>query len=103
MPDRALLKQEAKGILRGARVSPYLLTLVVLVISFVIGRVSDYVQWDTATRAAYEARLGIDLSFLPFCHAPFSITSASAAARLAPSRRSSTGFSSRGRSSCSIS
>lgn len=39
--------------------------------SFVIGRVSDYVQWDTATRAAYEARLGIDLSFLPFCHAPF--------------------------------
>ena len=71
MPDRALLKQEAKGILRGARVSPYLFTLVVLVISFVIGRVSDYVQWDTATRAAYEARLGIDLSFLPFCHAPF--------------------------------
>ena len=64
-------KQEAKGILRGARVSPYLFTLVVLVISFVIGRVSDYVQWDTATRAAYEARLGIDLSFLPFCHAPF--------------------------------
>ena len=60
MPDRALLKQEAKGILRGARVSPYLFTLVVLVISFVIGRVSDYVQWDTATRAAYEARLGID-------------------------------------------
>ena len=43
MPDRALLKQEAKGILRGARVSPYLFTLVVLVISFVIGRVSDYV------------------------------------------------------------
>ena len=71
MPDRALLKQEAKGILRGASVSPYLFTLVVLVISFVIGRVSDYVQWDTATRAAYEARLGIDLSFLPFCHAPF--------------------------------
>ena len=71
MPDRALLKQEAKGILRGARVSPYLFTLVVLVISFVIGRVSDYVQWDTATRAAYEARRGIDLSFPPFCHAPF--------------------------------
>ena len=103
----------------GVPVSPYLFTLVVLVISFVIGRVSDYVQWDTATRAAYEARLGIDLSFLPFCHAPFPgavtlfvailcsllsvILSASAAARLAPSRRSSTGFSSRGRSSCSIS
>lgn len=112
---------------RGARVSPYLFTLVVLVISFVIGRVSDYVQWDTATRAAYEARLGIDLSFLPFCHAPFpgavtlfvailcSLLSVILSAGVIlyhlgirrgearPSRRSSTGFSSRGRSSCSIS
>lgn len=71
MPDRILLKREAKDILKSARVSPYLFTLIALVISLVISSVSEYIQWDTAARAAYEKMFGLDLSFIPLCHAPF--------------------------------
>ena len=44
MVDRGAVKAEAKGIMRGARVSPYGMTLLVLGIGFVLSRVMDLVQ-----------------------------------------------------------
>lgn len=44
MLDRAQIKAEAKTIMRSARVSPYLVTLLVMAIIFVLDRVSDLVQ-----------------------------------------------------------
>lgn len=44
--DRVSLKNEAKGILRGARVSPYLFTLLFMGISLVLTAVSDFVSFD---------------------------------------------------------
>lgn len=44
MLDRAQIKAEAKMIMKGARVSPYIMTLLVLVILFVLDRVTDLVQ-----------------------------------------------------------
>ena len=44
MIDRGEIKQEAKGILRGARVSPIVMTLLVMAIVFVLERVTDLVE-----------------------------------------------------------
>lgn len=44
MINRAQAKAEAKEIMKGARVSPYIMTLLVIVILFVLDRVSDLVQ-----------------------------------------------------------
>lgn len=44
MIDRAEIKAEAKQIMRGARVSPYIVTLLVMAIVYVLERVSDLVE-----------------------------------------------------------
>jgi len=44
MLDRAAIKAEAKEILRNAKVSPYIVTLLVIAILFVLDRVSDLVK-----------------------------------------------------------
>ena len=44
MLNRAQIKAEAKMIMKGARVSPYIMTLLVLVILFILDRVTDLVQ-----------------------------------------------------------
>lgn len=44
MINRAEIKAEAKQIMRGARVSPYIVTLLVMAIIFVLERVSDLVE-----------------------------------------------------------
>lgn len=44
MLNRAQIKAEAKMIMKGARVSPYIMTLLVMVIVFVLGRIKDLVQ-----------------------------------------------------------
>lgn len=44
MLNRAEIKAEAKGIMRGARVSPYIVTLMVIAIGFVLDRVVDLVE-----------------------------------------------------------
>lgn len=69
--DRVTLKLEAKGIVKNARVSAYLFTLLFLVIGWLLGGTSDYVSLD-ADRAYYlSAASGIDLSFLAL-HRAFS-------------------------------
>lgn len=44
MLNRAEIKAEAKMLMKGARVSPYIMTLVVMVILFILDRVADLVQ-----------------------------------------------------------
>lgn len=44
MLNRAQIKAEAKMIMKGARVSPYIMTLLVIVILFALGRVTDLVE-----------------------------------------------------------
>lgn len=44
MLNRAQIKAEAKMIMKGARVSPYIMTLLVMAILFVLDRVTDLVQ-----------------------------------------------------------
>lgn len=44
MIDRGAIKEEAKGIIRGARVSPIVITLLMMAIVFVLERVTDLVE-----------------------------------------------------------
>lgn len=44
MINRAQIKAEAKGIMRGARVSPYIMTLLVMAIFFIFDRVTDLIE-----------------------------------------------------------
>lgn len=62
--DRVSLKNEAKGILRGARVSPYLFTLLFMGISLVLTAVSDFVSFDEDMIHNIYYSTGVDLSFL---------------------------------------
>lgn len=62
--DRVSLKNEAKGILRGARVSPYLFTLLFMGISLVLAAVSDFVSFDEDMVHNIYYSTGVDLSFL---------------------------------------
>lgn len=62
--DRVSLKNEAKGILRGARVSPYLFTLLFMGISLVLTAVSDFVSFDEDMVHNIYYSTGVDLSFL---------------------------------------
>lgn len=62
--DRGSLKRESKALLKTARVSPYLFTLVLLAIMFVINGISDYVQMDDEFAYVYSLRFDMDLSFL---------------------------------------
>lgn len=69
--DRAALKMEAKGIVKSARVSAYLFTLLFLAISWLLSGISEYVSLD-AERAYYlSVASGVDLSFLAL-HRTFS-------------------------------
>lgn len=54
MFERSVLKREAREVLRGASVSPYLFTLLALAITFVLNGASDYVSLPT-TIARLEA------------------------------------------------
>ena len=47
MRDRIGIKMQAKDIMRGARVSPYLMTLILLGIGFVLNKVVEMVQYGT--------------------------------------------------------
>ena len=47
MLDRAEIKRQAKGIMRGAHASPYLVTFVLLAITYVLNRLVDLVQYGT--------------------------------------------------------
>lgn len=62
--DRGSLKRESKMLLKTAQVSPYLFTLVLLAIMFVINGISDYVQMDDEFAYVYSLRFDMDLSFL---------------------------------------
>ena len=62
--DRVSLKNEAKGILRGACVSPYLFTLLFMGISLVLTAVSDFVSFDEDMVHNIYYSTGVDLSFL---------------------------------------
>lgn len=62
--DRVSLKNEAKGILRGARVSPYLFTLLFMGISLLLTAVSDFVSFDEDMVHNIYYSTGVDLSFL---------------------------------------
>lgn len=62
--DRGSLKRESKALLKTAQVSPYLFTLVLLAIMFVINGISDYVQMDDEFAYVYSLRFDMDLSFL---------------------------------------
>ena len=71
VPDRAALKMEAKGIVKSARVSACLFTLLFLAISWLLSGISEYVSLD-ADRAYYlSVASGVDLSFLAL-HRTFS-------------------------------
>ena len=71
VPDRAALKMEAKGIVKSARVSACLFTLLFLAISWLLSGISEYVSLD-AERAYYlSVASGVDLSFLAL-HRTFS-------------------------------
>lgn len=62
--DRGSLKRESKVLLKTAQVSPYLFTLVLLAIMFVINGISDYVQMDDEFAYVYSLRFDMDLSFI---------------------------------------
>ncbi len=62
--DRASLKRESKTLLKTAQVNPYLFTLVLLAIMFVINGISDYVQMDDEFAYTYSLQFNMDLSFL---------------------------------------
>lgn len=64
MLDRIQLKQEAKGVVRSARVSAYLFTLLVLAAALVINCISNYVSLDDETAAYYTMLRGVDFGFL---------------------------------------
>jgi len=70
MLDRVYLKQEARSILRGARVSPYLFTLLYLVILFVLNSVDNYVFFDSQQAVLLIERYQLPISPAIF-HAPF--------------------------------
>lgn len=47
MRDRAGIKLQAKDIMRGAQVSPYLITLVMLAITFILNKLAETVEYGT--------------------------------------------------------
>lgn len=67
MLNRADIKYEAKGILRTARVSPYIATLLVLAIIFVLNRLTDLAEGGSLfysyelNRQYYQALLDLDV------------------------------------------
>lgn len=64
MLDRISLKQEARGIVRTARVSAYRFTLLLFVVTTVIDLVNNYVSLDEEAVLSYSLTYGVDLGFL---------------------------------------
>ena len=64
MLDRVQIKLEAKGVVRSAKVSAYLFTLLALALAFLLNGVSDYMSMDDVWAYDYSVRTGFDLSFL---------------------------------------
>ena len=70
MINRGAIKEEAKGIIRSARVSPILVTLLVMAIVFVLERVTDLVEGGSLfysyglIRRYYDALMSNDLGSL---------------------------------------
>ena len=46
MRDRVGIKMQAKDIMRGARTSPYLVTLILLAITFVLNKIVEMVEFE---------------------------------------------------------
>ena len=64
MLDRVQIKLEAKGVVRSAKVSAYLFTLLALALAFLLNGVSDYMSMDDVWAYDYSVRTGFDLRFL---------------------------------------
>ena len=64
MLDRVQIKREAKGVVRSAKVSAYLFTLLALVLALILNGASDYMSMDDMWAYDYSVRTGFDLSFL---------------------------------------
>ena len=47
MRDRVGIKMQAKDIMRGARTSPYLVTLILLAITFVLNKIVEMVEFGS--------------------------------------------------------
>ena len=61
MLDRAAIKSQAKAIMRTAHTSPYLVTLVMLVITYVLDRLSELVQYGSPFYSAAFTRRYLDI------------------------------------------
>ena len=64
MLDRVQLKLEAREVVRSAKVSAYLFTLLALVLTLILNGASDYMTMDDKWAYDYSLRTGLDLSFL---------------------------------------
>lgn len=64
MLDRVQLKLEAREVVRSAKVSAYLFTLLALVLTLLLNGASDYMTMDDMWAYDYSLRTGLDLSFL---------------------------------------
>lgn len=64
MLDRVQLKLEAREVVRSAKVSAYLFTLLALVLTLILNGASDYMTMDDMWAYDYSLRTGLDLSFL---------------------------------------
>ncbi|MDE7262857.1 MAG: DUF975 family protein [Oscillospiraceae bacterium] len=62
MLDRVGIKLEAKEIMRGARVSPYLITLIVLAIGFVLNKIVEMVEYGTPFYSASFLRQCLEIA-----------------------------------------
>ena len=51
MRDRVGIKMQAKDIMRGARTSPYLVTLILLAITFVLNKIVEMVEFGSLFRS----------------------------------------------------
>ena len=58
MLDRVQIKLEAKGVVRSAKVSAYLFTLLALALAFLLNGVSDYMSMDDVWAYNYSVRTG---------------------------------------------
>lgn len=62
MVDRRQIKAEAKGLIRTGRVSPLVMTVIVLVVTLVLDRVVDLVNYGTLIPELYDIRYIMNLA-----------------------------------------
>ena len=92
MPDRIQIKEEAKQVLRGARVNPYLVSLIVVGVLGLLGGLDSYV----GASQTVDQMAGYDPDLAAMLPAGPSITWACAGARKCPSPACWTGSASWG-------